>query len=223
MFLRGILFQQSSIAQVSGRNRERHPETESDPEHPRRMISKMDWVGARKVGMIIGVMALAFAGPAVAQGTVPLPPVTPPSGYAAPGIIEVEGGVTLNYRRLDGSSATTFTLSPAVRYFIMNGLAVGVRFELQIIEDGPKSVRVLPQAEYNLNMGRLFPYVGIAAGIDYTKSGGHSSTDFALEPGVGIKLAFGGGLIGLGLQVPVLFGDPVTWGLDVLTRYAIFF
>jgi hypothetical protein len=40
---------------------------------------------------------------------------------------------------------------------------------------------------------------------------------------VGIKLVFGGGLVGLGIQLPILFGDPVTWGFDILTRYAIFF
>jgi len=165
------------------------------------------------------------APPVHGQDAAPVPPVscTPSPVYATKGISEIESGLTVTYRRLNHDSATSFMLSPAFRHFVIDRLALGVLFQLQIIEDGPKTARLLGQAEYNLNMGRLVPYAGVGAGVDYTKSGNESATDFVLEPGAGMKVTFGGGLLGLGLQVPILFGSPTTSGFDILTRYAVYF
>jgi hypothetical protein len=151
----------------------------------------------------------------------PLPPAVSP--YASRGIIEVEGGVTLNYVHQGDVSNTRVTLNPAVRYFIANGLSVGLGLQFSIIESGPKTYGFLPQAEYNLNMGRLFPYVGLGVGVQVARDSGDNATDFLIDPGAGVKVTFGGGLIGVGVAIPIAFSDPARVGVDVLTRYAIFF
>jgi hypothetical protein len=171
--------------------------------------------------VIAGSARLAFAQDTTAPLPVPLPPAV--STYASHGIVEIEGGVTVNYVHQDEVSNTRVTLNPAVRYFIMDGLSVGLGLQFQIIESGPKTYGFLPQAEYNVNMGRLFPYIGVGVGVQYAKENGASSTDFLIDPGAGIKVTFGGGLIGLGLAIPIAFSDPARVGVDLLTRYAIFF
>lgn len=178
------------------------------------------------VRLLFALSAIAvIAGPArlaLAQDTaVPLPPGV--SAYATRGIVEVEGGLTLNYVHQGDVSNTRVTINPAVRYFIINGLAVGLGLQFSIIESGPKTYGILPQAEYNLNMGRLFPYVGVGMGVQVARDNGDNSTVFLIDPGVGVKVTFGGGLIGVGLALPIAFSDPIRAGVDVLTRYAIFF
>jgi hypothetical protein len=173
------------------------------------------------------VLVVAGGAPALAQDQVPLPTPPPVSSYATSGILEVEGGVDYRYLNVGDVSSSAIVLNPAVRYFIMNGLAVGLRFGYAWVTDGAHIFNIVPQAEYNVSLGgRLFPYVGLGAGVQYINEGGEgddSSTDFVVEPGAGIKLAMGGGLIGLGVTVPLLFADDFGAGFSVLTRYAIYF
>ncbi len=171
-------------------------------------------------------ISLALAGAASsAQAQEPVVTTLPPaiSTYATRGLTEIEGGLTVNYVHQGDVSSTIVGINPAVRYFVMDGLAVGMALQIQIIEDGPDTYGFLPQAEYNVNMGRLFPYAGVGIGVQYATGDGDSSTNFIINPGVGVKLTFGGGLIGLGIAIPIAFADPTRVGVDVLTRYAIYF
>jgi len=91
-----------------------------------------------------------------------------------------------------------FGLNPAVRYFVMDGLGVGAFLGFNKIKDGPTTVRFVPQAEYNFNLGsRLFPYAGLGFGFQYfsVEEGGvsASSTDALVQFGGGVKMTFGGG------------------------------
>lgn len=178
------------------------------------------------LGVALFVLVVGSSASALGQDqtSVPAPPV---SAYAMSGIMEVEGGVDYRYLKVGSVSSSAVVLNPAVRYFIMNGLAVGLRFGYSWVTDGAHIVTLLPQAEYNMNLSsRFYPYVGLGAGLQYVKEGGESndnSTDFIIEPGVGIKIAMGGGLIGLGVSVPLVFADDFGAGINILTRYAIYF
>lgn len=168
----------------------------------------------------------AAPGPVTPANVVPsagLPGV--PSRYAAKGLTEVEGGFTFSYVRLPGGSSATFALNPAVRRFVSDGLALGGTFELRVIKDGPKTFTIMPDAEYNFSFGdgRLYEFLMLGMGVRYVTSGGADATNFVFRPGLGTKLTFGGGLVGVALAVPIAFSDPIEIGLDIMTRYAVFF
>jgi hypothetical protein len=148
-----------------------------------------------------------------------------PAQYAVKGLTEVEGGLNFSYVRLPKGSSATFALNPSIRRFVSDGLALGGTLELRVIKDGPRSFTILPDAEYNFSFGdgRLFEFIMLGMGVRYVSSGKASATNFVFRPGLGTKLTFGGGLVGLGLAVPIAFSDPVEIGLDIMTRYAIFF
>lgn len=168
----------------------------------------------------------ASAAPATPSPPAPpasLPPV--PIHYAVKGLTEVEGGLNFSYVRLPKGSSATFALNPSLRRFVSDGLAVGGTVELRVIKDGPRSFTILPDAEYNFSFGdgRLYEFIMLGMGVRYVSSGKASATNFVFRPGLGTKLTFGGGLVALGLAVPIAFSDPVEIGLDIMTRYAIFF
>jgi hypothetical protein len=148
-----------------------------------------------------------------------------PAHYAVKGLTEVEGGFNFSYVRLPKGSSATFALDPAIRRFISDGLAIGGTLDLRVIKDGPKSFTLMPDAEYNFSFGdgRLFEFIMMGLGVRYVTSGKANATNFVFRPGLGTKLTFGGGLIALGIAVPIAFSDPVEIGLDIMTRYAIFF
>ncbi len=168
----------------------------------------------------------AAPAPATPANLVPtdgLPAV--PARYAVKGLTEVEGGFTFSYVRLPGGSSATFALNPAIRRFVKDGLAIGGTFELRVIKDGPKTFTIMPDAEYNFSFGdgRLYEFLMVGMGVRYVTSGGADATNFVFKPGLGTKLTFGGGLVGVGLAVPIAFSDPIEIGLDIMTRYAVFF
>jgi hypothetical protein len=146
------------------------------------------------------------------------------SAYAKRGLYEFEGGLSLTYVTVGDESTTIFTLNPAARVFVLDGLAVGLVLQTRLIDDGPTTFSLLPQAEYNLNMNeRLFPYVGLGLGWQYAETQNVSSSYFIFQFGGGVKLTFGGGLVGFGVAFPITFSDPLQLGVDVVTRYAVFF
>lgn len=163
----------------------------------------------------------ATPGPAAPPASLP----AVPTRYAIKGQTEVEGGFNFSYVRLPKGSSATFALDPAIRRFVSDGLALGGTLDLRVIKDGPKSFTLMPDAEYNFSFGdgRLFEFVMLGLGVRYVTSGKANATNFVFRPGLGTKLTFGGGLIALGIAVPVAFSDPVEIGLDIMTRYAVFF
>jgi hypothetical protein len=209
-------------------------------------------------------MTLLLAAPAIAQEEPPPPaapaPEAPPPAvapaaaapaaavgkrFAQPGILEIGGGVTFGYDYYETIDYKSFNLglSPYVLYFVMKGLSVGGKFQVdyQKIWSGDgngdaTSIAIMPAAEYNFDLGsRIFPYAGLAFGYGYMKSGDVKINQFRFVPEGGVKITFGsggaGGILGLGLQVPVILHAPDVEGADtytqagfaVVTRYAVFF
>ncbi len=170
------------------------------------------------------------------------------SRYATRGTVELEGGFNVTYVSLyDQTSFTMFDLRPAVRYFVTQGLSIGGTLGYRYISfDSPdggyhsSAFVFLPGVEYNFfTHSRVFPYVAGSFGLEHRGdyhdlslaptylahtlliSGG---TDPLLEFGGGIKIELGGGLLGFGVAVPILFADGATFvAVSFGTRYAVFF
>jgi hypothetical protein len=146
------------------------------------------------------------------------------SPYARRGLIEFEGGLQLSYVTAGDTSTTIFTLSPAARYFVLDGLALGGQMLARVITQGPKTFSLIPQAEYNIRLDeRMFPYAGLGLGWQYVDTPDVSSSYFLFQLTGGVKLTFGGGLVGVGVAFPITFSDPLQLGFDIVTRYAVFF
>ena len=216
-------------------------------------------------GLAALAVTLLLAAPAFAQDEPPPPPTAPPAvapaaapvaapaavegakRFAKPGVLEIGGGLNLSFDTADVEGATyknfNLGISPYVLYFIMKGLSVGGRFEVQYNKywDGDGSsdgytIKIMPAAEYNFDLGgRLFPYAGLAFGYGYARSGDLKINQFHFVPEGGVKITFGsgaaGGILGLGLQVPVILHAPDVEGADtytqagfaIVTRYAVWF
>jgi hypothetical protein len=216
------------------------------------------------------LVTLLLAAPAFAQDEPPPPPAAAPEApppavapapaaapaavegakrFAKAGVLEVGGGISMGYNYYETVDYKEFNLglSPYVLYFIMKGLSIGGRFEVnyQKYWSGDESgstagIAIMPAAEYNFDLGgRLFPYAGLAFGYGYSESGSGDTklkiNQFRFVPEGGVKITFGsgaaGGILGLGLQVPVVLHAPDVDGADtytqagfaIVTRYAVWF
>lgn len=199
---------------------------------------------------------VAAAGAPAAGGSATGGAAAGASRYATRGVFEIEGGLALGYEKLKSLSFDdkfTFALQPTVRYFIIRNLAVGgtisfayTRYSLQ--SGGSISeftAAMLPGAEYTFNLGsRVIPYATAAFGYGHwrqTSSGGGTSSTASsnggiLQIGGGAKMLFGGGILGVGLVVPITFQSDwesggmtandsggVGFGVLVMTTYGIWF
>jgi hypothetical protein len=177
------------------------------------------------------------AAPGPAPGGHPAVPAGGTTQYGRAGIIEIEGGFALQYNAVLSSQGTSSTLvfsfTPAVRYFIIDNLAIGGRMVITAAKDGPTTFQLIPEAEYNFNLGtNLFPYATAGFGYQYTRTPGvgtprgnvtASSSNAVVEISGGITYVFGHGLIGAGLEIPITVSDPPTLGINILTRVGFFF
>ena len=172
--------------------------------------------------------------------------------YLTPGIIEIGGGITLGFWAMDveGSKLKEFNLglSPYVLYFVIKNLAVGGRFTVQYgkfwssgggtsSSSSATTIAIQPAAEYHFDLGsKIYPYVGLALGYGWADnfSGlaiNANDNQFVVNIGGGVKMTFGGGIIGVGLEVPITVHNPdatgagtyTQAGFNLFTRYAIWF
>lgn len=218
-------------------------------------------------GLTALAVTLLLAAPAFAQDEPPLPPPTPPAEaappaaaapaaaapaatgkrFAKPGVIEIGGGISMAFSGIDESGYKykqfTLGLSPGVQYFIIKGLSVGGKFQVDYTKiwetvagndssDSRTAIAILPTVEYNFDLGgRLFPYAGASLGYGYTEIGDTKINQMRFIVEGGVKMTFGHGLLGLGLQIPVTYHSPdvegaTTYteaGFAIITRYGIWF
>jgi hypothetical protein len=179
-------------------------------------------------------------GPAVtpahraAGGTVIAP------AFAKKGVMEVEGGLGFDFSKQGEADASiAINLGPTFRYFVIDGLSVGGNLTLGYSKQGDSSfttIYFLPAAEYNFDLGsRLYPYAGMMVGLAYMtfsstdpitgESSSEGKAGFYAAPEGGVKVNFGGGILGLGLQIPIQkFADiDMSFGVSLITRYGVFF
>jgi hypothetical protein len=145
----------------------------------------------RKKAMVLCLMILLVGGVSFAQ--VKKRPMDK-------GTFNVAGGVTFSSSSGDfyGDEAdSVFSLTPSARYFIIDGLAVGLDFLLQTNSDGEDSettVGVGPAVAYmfDVNSPSIYPYVGTGVAFgSYSRSWSKYTTTaliFKLAGGVAIMV-----------------------------------
>jgi opacity protein-like surface antigen len=205
-------------------------------------------MNARRVALVAA--SLLLAAPAFAQEMPPdLPPPAPTPApapamgpaaaaakkFAQKGVIEVEGGIGFDFSKssAEGSDASyQLSLLPAARYFIIDKLSVGGRLVLGYGKFGGSSTTtfgLVPLVEYNFDLGsRIYPYVGGGIGFSYTKFSGEgfdaSQNAGTFIVGGGVKILFGQGIIGFGLEETTnVYDGGETYGISIFTRYGIWF
>jgi len=189
------------------------------------------------------------AAPAVAPAAPAAAPVAMAKKYLSPGIIEVGGGISLGFTDTSYTGGSQqvldFGLTPYVLYYVMKGLGVGGRFTVAYEKQWIKvtgqpdqssdstGIAIQPAAEYHFDLGsRLYPYAGLALGYGYADYGSGKDNQMVFNIGGGVKMTFGGGILGLGLEVPIIYHSidnsgttthATTAGFNIFTRYAVWF